>query len=84
MAPPPEGGAPGGEDRRAAMRARMLETPYVKKLYDEKAAADPGFAADEEKQSEFFRSLRGQLNPFLSGPNQEALQELANSLAIPQ
>ncbi|MDX9982554.1 MAG: hypothetical protein RBU25_21210, partial [Lentisphaeria bacterium] len=84
MAPPSEGGAPGGGDRRAAMRARMLETPYVKKLYDEKAAADPGFAADEEKQSEFFRSLRGQLNPFLSGPNQEALQQLASSLAIPQ
>jgi hypothetical protein len=62
----------------------MLETPYVKKLYDEKVAADPAFAADEEKQSEFFRGLRGQLSPFLSGPNQEALLQLTNSLALPQ
>ena len=76
---PPAGGAPGGGGRgdwRAAMRARMLETPYVKKLYDEKAAADPAFATDDEKQSEFFRGLRSTLSPFLRGSSQEALQEL--------
>jgi len=75
----PGGGAPGGGGRgdwRAAMRARMLETPYVKKLYDEKAATDPAFATDDEKQSEFFRGLRSTLSPFLRGPSQEALQEL--------
>jgi hypothetical protein len=59
------------------MRARMLETPYIKKLYDEKAAADPAFTTDDEKQSEFFRGLRNTLSPFLrEGSSQEALQEL--------
>jgi len=89
MAPPAEGApaaggaapAPGGGDRRAAMRARMLETPYVKKLYDEKAAADPEFATDETKQSEFFRGLRNQLSPFLRGSSQGALQELIKGLS---
>lgn len=80
MAPPP-GGAPGGSDRRAAMRARMLETPYVKKLYDEQVAADPAFATDETKQGEFFRGLRSQLSPFLRGSSQEALQELIKGLS---
>ena len=76
----PAGGRPGGGGRgdwRAMMRARMLETPYIKKLYDEKAAADPAFTTDDEKQSEFFRGLRNTLSPFLrEGSSQEALQEL--------
>jgi hypothetical protein len=79
---PPAGGPGGGRgDWRAAMRARMLETPYVKKLYDEQVAADPGFATDEEKQSEFFRGLRDSLSPFLRGPSQEALQGLIKALS---
>lgn len=84
MAPPPGGGAPGGGDRRAAMRARMLETPYVKKLYDEQVAADPAFATDDAKQGEFFRNLRSQLSPFLRGSSQEALQELIKGLSPAQ
>lgn len=77
----PGGGAPGGGDWRAAMRARMLENPYVKELYDEQAAADPEFATDETKQNEFFRGLRNQLSPFLRGSSQEALQELVKALS---
>jgi hypothetical protein len=79
-APPPAGGG-GRGDWRAAMRARMLEIPYVKKQYDEQAAGDPAFATDEDKQNEFFRGLRGSLSPFLRGPSQEALQELIQALS---
>jgi hypothetical protein len=81
--PPPAGGMGGGGsgDWRAAMRARMLEVPYVKDLYDKAAAADPEFATSEEKQSEFFRGLRDTLSPFLRGRSQEALQTLIADLS---
>ena len=72
-----------GGDRRQAMRERMLAHPVIKRLYDAKLAGDPGLATDEEKQSEFFRSIFRELSPFVHDSSKEALGKLLAAVQKP-
>lgn len=65
------------------MRERMLAHPVIKRLYDAKLAGDPGLATDEEKQSQFFRSIFRELSPFVHDSSKEALGKLLAAVQKP-
>ena len=76
----------GGGGREAfmqAMRERMLANPVVKRLYDAKLAEDPELATDDEKRSQFFRSVFTELSPFVRESSREALEKLLAAVQEP-
>ena len=66
------------------MRERLLAVPAVKREYDAKLAEDPELATDDDKRSQFFRSIGRELSPFvIRQSSKEALEKLLAAVQKP-